>query len=392
MVTIIGAGTGIDTLTHEGLNAIKAAEVIIGASRLIDTYEELFTDKMTYREYDAKRIRAFLEECAGKNIAVLVSGDTGFYSLTEALIKDNEDIRVIPGISSVNAFFAKLHMSWQDVRLLSLHGRESNIVDAVRREHKTFALTGGNVAEIAGRLIEAGFGELEAYIGSDLGSENEAVKHCKVSELALQDASKLTVLLIINPEYDASVRTGIDDDEFIRGDVPMTKSEIRASVISKLGIRPDDICVDIGAGTGSVTVEMALSAWNGRVIAIEQNENAIELIRANLNKFHIGNTEVILGEASEVLAGIEALNVAFVGGSNGRLKEILAHVYAINPEARVVVDAIALETLSAACDCFRAFGMIPEVTQINVAKNRAVGSLNLMMASNPVYLIRGKRL
>lgn len=392
MVTIIGAGTGIDTLTHEGLDAIKSAEVIIGASRLIDTYEELVTGKMTYREYDAKRIRALFEEYAGKDIAVLVSGDTGFYSLTEALVTDNEDPRVIPGISSVNAFFAKLHMSWQDVRLISLHGRESNIVDTVRREHKTFALTGGNVPEIADRLIEAGFGELEAYIGSNLGSEDEVIKHCKVSELALQDVSKLTVLLIINPEYDASVRTGIDDDEFIRGDVPMTKSEIRASVISKLGIRPDDICVDIGAGTGSVTVEMALSAWNGRVIAIEKNENAIELIKTNLNKFHIGNTEVILGEASEVLAGIETLNVAFVGGSNGRLKEILAHVYAINPDARVVVDAIALETLSAACDCFRAFGMMPEVTQINVAKNRAVGSLNLMMASNPVYLIRGKRL
>ena len=401
MVSIIGVGTGTDMMTISGAKLIERAQVVIGASRIIDSYQDYIDekDKKIFREYDAKGIKRIVEDYEDANIVILVSGDTGFYSLADSMCKEIKDCNVIPGISSVNAFFAKLRLPWQDAALVSLHGRNRNIVDVVRRNKKTFALTGNNIPEISDRLAAAGFGSLKAYVGSNLDTETEFIDCVRVSELKNREYGNLTVLLIINEEADASVRTGISDEEFIRGNVPMTKSEVRAAIISKLNIKPDEVCYDIGAGTGSVTVELALSAWEGSVIAIEENPEGVELIKNNLQKFHIGNAKVLCGEASEILNAkatetghineeLPIPDVVFIGGSGGHLKEILKQVTAKNKAVRIIVSAIALETLSLAMETFRELGKEVEITQLSVSRNKGVAGLNLMMANNPVYLIR----
>lgn len=393
MVSVIGVGTGINMMTVKAIEHIKNAQVIIGASRIIDSYKDYIetSEENIYRVYDAKKIKEIVESNRYKNIAVLVSGDTGFYSLTDSLCCVIEDINIIPGISSVNSFFAKIKMPWQDAALLSAHGRNCNIVDFVRRNNKTFVLTGNNICEIANKLIQAGFDNLDVYVGSNLDSCNELIEHIKITDLINRTYDKLTVLLIINDNADASVRSGISDDEFIRGEVPMTKSEIRSNIISKLNIKPDDVCFDIGAGTGSVTVEMALSAWNGKVIAIEKNQEGIELIKSNIKKFHIGNVQTLCGEATDVLNtnDLPVPNVAFIGGSDRHLKELISLLYDLNPDACIVVSAIALETLQTAMNAFKVLGKETEVTQISVSKNKGIAGLNLMMANNPVYIIKG---
>ena len=402
MVSIIGVVTGIDMMTIRATELIEKAQVIIGASRIIDSYQQYIEtkDKKIFREYDAKEIKRIIEDYNDANIVILVSGDTGFYSLSDSLCKEIRECEVVPGISSVNAFFAKLKLPWQDAALVSVHGRNKNIVDIVRRNRRTFALTGNNISEIANRLIEAGYDSLKVFVGSNLDSENELIECVRVSELLNKAYDNLTVLLIINEEPDASVRSGISDEEFIRGDVPMTKSEVRATIISKLNIKPNEVCYDIGAGTGSVTVEMALSAWEGSVIAIEKKPEGVELIKSNLKKFHIGNTKVLCGEATEVLnakadeAGLvnnelPAADVAFIGGSDGHLREIIMLLLERNPKVRIVVSAIALETLMRAMETFKELEIETEITQLNVSKNKGVAGLNLMMANNPVYIIKG---
>lgn len=389
MVSIIGVGTGTDMMTIKASERIAEAQVIIGASRIVEPYEE--TAAVVYREYDATRIKEIVTDNKNMNIAVLVSGDTGFYSLADSLAKELTDVEIIPGISSVNSFFAKLKMPWQDAALISVHGRNKNLVDTVRRNRKTFALTGNNTDEIADRLTAAGFENLAVYAGSNLDSESELIEKVTVAELKGRQYDKLTVLLIINEDYDASVRCGISDEEFIRGEVPMTKAEVRAGIISKLNIKPTDNCYDIGAGTGSVTVEMALAAWDGNVVAIEKKPEGIELINQNIRKFHVGNVYAVCGEATDVLmnADLPVCDVAFIGGSDGHLKEIMTILLKKNPEVRMVVSAIALETLQVAMESFKELGIETEIVQISVSKNRGISGLNLMMANNPVYIIKG---
>lgn len=393
MVSIIGIGTGIDMMTNKASEKIQKAQILIGASRIIDLCNDNFdcSKKEIFKEYDFEKIKEITANYKDCEIAILVSGDTGFYSLADSLFDGLSDCEVIPGISSVNSFFSKLKMSWQDAALISVHGRNNNIVDTVRRNKKTFVLTGNNIGDIADRLINAGYDDLPIFVGSNLDSKNEYIEKLKTSELKNKSFDKLTVILIVNENADSSVRIGISDDEFIRADVPMTKAEVRANIISKLNIKPSDICYDIGAGTGSVTVEMALSAWEGYVVAIEKNPDGIGLINSNLKKFHIGNTRVICDEATEALSypDIPIADVAFIGGSDGHLKEIISILFSKNPNIKIVVSAIALETLQIAMESFKECGYETEITQISVAKNRGVSGLNLMMANNPVYIIKG---
>lgn len=388
-VAVIGIGMGADTVTCEGLHAIEQAEALLGAPRMLAAFSRF--EKPVYAVYEPEKVKAVLDESGMQRFAVLVSGDTGFYSAADGLILalSGYEVKLIPGISSISYFFAKLKRSWQDAALISCHGRETNLVDTVRRNRLTFVLMGSNADVLAKGFIEAGFDGLTATVGENLGAENERIFTLPVNELIKASIAKLAVLLLENPNADARIRFGILDEEFIRGNVPMTKSEVRAVSLSRLALSPDAVCCDIGAGTGSITVEMAMAAYNGHVYAIDQNEEAISLIAENCRRFHIGNVTPVLGSAPEALLALPALDAAFIGGSGGMLGHILAAVLSKNPATRIVVNAIALETLYAALEAFKAHGIVPEIVQLNAARAKPAGGLHMMLAQNPVFIVSG---
>ena len=275
MIYILGAGPGRSGLmTAEALEVLRRAETVIGSARLISGIGEKAISCC-----DPKKIAAFLKERRGTDCAVLMSGDTGFFSGTKKLLAelDGEEYRIIPGISSMAYFCAKIGMSCDDAFAVSAHGRECSIVSHVRAHKKTFVLLGENPCR---RLEEFGFGGLRAFIGERLSYDDEKIYSGTVKELAGLKLDPLSVIMIINDSPEIP-RFGIDDDEFIRGRLPMTKSEIRAQVMSRFNINEDDICFDIGAGTGSVSVEMAMRCPFGKVYAVEKTEEGTELIRQN---------------------------------------------------------------------------------------------------------------
>ncbi len=388
-VNIIGVGMGFNTVTREGLSAVENSDVLLGAPRMTEIFPNFKGE--IYNEYLSEAVKNIISNSSCKVFSVLVSGDTGFYSASEKLCSalSEYNVNVIPGISSLNYFFAKLKMSWQNAALLSCHGRDGNIVETVRRNEKTFVLTGGNVLELGKKLSVAGFSEIKVYVGENLGNENERITETTVSDLVDSDFSSLSVMLVENPNPENRVRFGIPDDKFIRGNVPMTKAEVRAVTMSNLNIEPNFICYDVGAGTGSVTVEMALAAHLGHVYGIERNEEAVKLISENLKKFHIGNTEIIPGLAPEALDTLPSPDAVFIGGSSGGMDKIFDVIFKKNPKVRVVVNAIAIESVSAAVSAFKAHGIDPEIVQLNTARSRAAGGLHLMMAQNPIYVISG---
>ncbi len=177
------------------------------------------------------------------------------------------------------------------------------------------------------------------------------------------------------------------DTEFIRGKIPMTKSEVRAVSLSKLNLRDDSILYDIGAGTGSVAVEAALSMRYGHVYAIEHKEEGCRLIQENLERFGLDKVTVVRGEAPDVLAGLPVPDRVFVGGSGGRMAEILDFVRKRNPQVQIVINVAALETLAAVGNYLKEKGISAEIVSIQVAKAQALGSYHLMQGQNPVYIV-----
>lgn len=388
-VSIIGMGMNADTVTQEGFQAIQNADALIGAQRMLDAFATL--NKPCYAEYLPGSVLGVITGSGHQNFAVLVSGDTGFYSAADGLaaILAEYDVTIIPGVSSLSYFFARIKQPWQDAKLLSCHGRDANLTDAVRRNRLTFALTGGNGNALAAQLDNAGFGNLTVHAGENLGLPSERILALRVSELENTKIGALAVLLVENPVFDARVRFGIPDYEFIRGDVPMTKSEVRAVTLSRLSLKPTDICCDIGAGTGSVTVEMALAGYEGHVYAIDKDEGSIELIKQNYRAFHIGNVSPICGIAPDALADLPKLNAAFIGGSGGSTNDIISALLRNNPDIRIVANAVALESVTAAIDAFNQNGLAPEIVQISCTRAKAVGTLHMMTAQNPVFIVSG---
>lgn len=177
------------------------------------------------------------------------------------------------------------------------------------------------------------------------------------------------------------------DELFVRGDVPMTKSEIRTVCVSKLELETDSILYDIGAGTGSVSVEASRYLTNGKVFAVEKKPEAQELIKANKKKFSADCITVIKGSAPEALSGLETATHVFLGGTSGNLEEILELVLRKNPNVRVVANFIALESLSDMLLWLKKRSIDAEIVQMQVSRAKAAGTYHMMMGQNPVYII-----
>ena len=388
-INIIGMGMSEKTLTAEALALINDADILIGAKRLINEFSEL--NKPSYNAYLSNDILEIIEKTDAEKIAILVSGDVGFYSAAEKLTETLKDYspNLIAGISSVSYFFAKCSLPWKDANLISCHGLDTNIVSSVRRNRFTFALTGKNIPELQKELVKYGFADLKVWIGEDLGSDEESIQESMISDLEGKEFSSLTVLIIENPDFDSRIRTGIPDEEFIRGKVPMTKSEVRAVCLSKLALSPNDIAYDIGCGTGSVTIEMAFSAYDGKVYAFDKNEEAIALLEQNCQKFHLDNVEPLCGLAPECLKGLPVPDVAFIGGSSGNMEEIVSYLHGINNEMRFVITAVTIESAMAGLDSLKNVGISGDIVQVAVSKGRQIGDLHMLMAQNPIFIISG---
>lgn len=390
-IYIIGAGPGnIKNLTTQAQKLITESDCIIGHNRLLKEYKN--TDKRLFESSSPRAIAEYISNAADCNdICVLVSGDTGFYSLTKSLHKALENVgrvQIICGISSIQYFCSVIHTSWDDALLISLHGRECNIVNKVMHNTKVILLTGGEYPpkRIIEQMCNAGLLDVNITVGENLSYEQECITKGSAEQLLNKAFTSLSVMMIENPSSKEHIF--INDDEFIRGSIPMTKQEIRCLSINKLHLCKGDIVFDIGAGTGSVAVETALQIPEGSVFAIEKEEAAVALIEENKQKFSAFNLNIIKANAKEAIQGLPVPDKAFIGGSGGELCDILDNLYSKNPSVRIVLNAITLETLCEVTAYYKSKTQyLFEVVNVNVSYTRALGSYNLFTGQNPVYII-----
>lgn len=395
-VTLIGMGSGQpENLTLQGLAALRQADLILGARRLLAVLPAGCTENRA-AAYRPDEVAELLKTSGAENAVLVYSGDTGFYSGASSMMEKLEALgvraRVLPGLSSIQLLAAALGRPWQGWNLVSAHGRTCDPVAECMQGRPTFFLTGGSEdpATLCAQLAAEGFGDVQGVVGQCLGTPEEKLFRGSVKELAAGRFNSLSVLLVEAAEVLPRRAPGLPDEAFERGDVPMTKQEVRAAVLAKLAVRPEDILWDVGAGTGSVSVELALAAPRGRVYAVECRPEGCALIKANREKFRTRNLVLVEGLAPAALSDLPAPDAVFIGGSKGSLAAIVDAALDKNPDARICVSAIALETLSAAVAALTAKGRTVQVSQIAVSRAKAVGGLHLMMAQNPIYLITGE--
>ena len=351
MITLIGMGSGTPgSLTAQGLAALQGADRILGAKRLLATLPEGCTGNRQAL-YKPDEILACLAAHPDEEIALVYSGDTGFYSgasqLLPMLRAFGISCRVLPGLSSVQL--------------------------------------------LAAAVGRPGLGDAHALVGENLGTPDEKIHFGIAQELAGQAFASLSVLLVEHAVHPERRTPGLPDEAFIRGEVPMTKQEVRAAALAKLAVRPADTLWDVGAGTGSVSVELALAAPQGHVYAVECEPDACALIRRNREKFAAWNLSLIEGRAPAALEALPAPDAVFIGGTKGSMAAVVDTVLAKNANARICIAAIALESLSAAIAALTAHGLSAEVTQLAVSRTRPAGRLHLLTANNPIFLITGER-
>lgn len=436
-ITLAGIGMGAEVLlTEEVRNRIAEADYVFGAKRMVESIKKLCKQNVkAYNCYLSKDIIPLIENIQENSakIVILFSGDTGFYSGCEKLYnelckhKGMGKAEVLPGISSLSVLSARTGISWQDAKILSTHGVEpalwkNRLLDAAKHEKKTFFLTSGvaDVEEI-GNLLSSEFAKeewknLKIYLGYQLSYPQEWVRCLTVDELCkllnrdhndgwqdslqnslqedpqdqLQDKPEegLYAGMLINEQPKKHRLTpGYPDDVFIRGQVPMTKEEVRSVSICKLHLTEDAVVYDIGSGTGSVSVEIAALSPRVQVYAMEINGEAVSLLEENCKQFGLHNVRCIRTKAPDGLEDLPVATHAFIGGSKGNLREILWTLYRKSNHMRIVVNAVSMETI---CQMQELLKELPveqeEILQLSVTKTKQLGGYHMLQAANPVYI------
>lgn len=425
-VIIAGIGMGNNSLMTEQVRQdIIKAQVIIGAGRMLQAAEESLGQSVSFNENclqqpDSEEQRKYFvknyhpDEIAerifkGKEqyYCVLMSGDSGFYSGTKKLVEclnrqdqntreeNTVEIQIHPGISSLSYLCAVFGKDYNDISVASMHGRDENIAYRVKTNRLTFLLTDGSASDIAAHLCEYGLSDVMLYVGCQLSYEDEILFSCRAGEYETYKSRENGLLsVLIENENVTNPTRALKDSDFIRGNVPMTKAEIRYQIDALLETCENGIIYDIGAGTGGVTMELARKIPKGKIYAVECNHEGIELIEKNKRKFAMDQVEPVEGKAPEILKELPAANAIFIGGSKGNLVKILKTCKRKKAQDKmpVVISAITMETWEELLALINSTDPLLEdvkMMQLQISHMVPLGTYHRLEPANPIWLAKG---
>ncbi|MBE6046833.1 MAG: precorrin-6y C5,15-methyltransferase (decarboxylating) subunit CbiE [Clostridium sp.] len=392
-VNLISLGVGsFNTLTFEANDILKKSDVIICVGKAFKTLEKF--NKPIFVFYKSLEILKFIEDNQKyENIAIAYLGDVGFYSNANNILKrlSGYDVKVIPGVSSMAYFASKLKIPWEDMEFISFNGKETNIVAEVLNNEKVFTLLGAencDLNNICNKLVDYGLQDINMAVGCNLSFDNECIKVGKVKEFVDYTYNGLCVCIFFNENCNKRIYNNIQNENLLYNEGAKINEEARSLSIIKLGLTQNSVVYDIGAKTGSVSVEAALNIPKGKVYAIEKDDENINIINENKKKFKADNLYIVKGKEPEILMNLDIPTHAFIDGISNNLEEIIEVLLYKNPKIRIVINAITSQSLMKILECIEKFPLVNvDITHLSVVKGKNIKKSNLLKEENNIYII-----
>ncbi len=416
-ITIIGIGDdGLEGLTQQALDLVRAAKTILGPQRLLDSLDlnppgsssadssRQIVPLAADLDRLASRVQDLLESEQDHPVVLLATGDPLFYGTARFLCEQigKDQFEVLPHVSSMQLAFARIKESWDEAYLTSLATQSlAKVIDRIRLAEKVGVFTSDEVSpsDLAQLLIEQGVDYFNAYICENLGSPDERITRGTLPEIAEQSFGNLNVMILLRlpnvPDRPASMRgrriIGNPDDSFLLSQPKrglLTQSEVRVIALSEMDLGPNSIAWDVGAGSGSVAIEAAQLSPGGQVFAIEMDVEDYNLLVENARTFGLTNLTPVLGEAPQAWHDLPDPHAIFVGGT-GRAVVGLAEASwsRLQPEGRLVVQVAGLDHLHAVEQSLRSKQGEPKVLMINISRGEHQLDALRLESANPSFLV-----
>ncbi|MHB1557037.1 MAG: precorrin-6y C5,15-methyltransferase (decarboxylating) subunit CbiE [Isosphaeraceae bacterium] len=407
-LVVIGIGhDGPAGLSAEALDHIARARVLAGGSRHLASLDHLGRETIPIGGDIAGAVRRLEGTYRQEKTVVLASGDPLFYGIGRALLAaiPRDELVFIPHLSSVQLAFARIKEPWDDARVVSLHGRPMGrlLLALYGAPEKIAVLTDPTNTPRAIADFLAGLDlacRYRLWVCENLGGPDERVASWSADELPDRDFSPLNVVVLLRteagePPGERPPLVGIPDDAFRHAPGPrgmITKREVRVISLAYLELGPRDVLWDIGAGSGSISIEAARLSPDLRAFAVERDPDALADIATNVRRFGCAGVRVVPGEAPEILSGLPDPDAVFIGGSGGRLREIVNEaVVRLLRGGRIVLNCITMEHYSLGWDMLRERGLDPRSSSVQVAHSRPIGRLHRLEPENPILILRATK-
>jgi precorrin-6Y C5,15-methyltransferase (decarboxylating) len=402
-VAIIGMGLSPEDLTPRHRQIIESADILVGGQRLLDFFKTTAAQKQPIDKNIAKAVEFIKDRMETQSVVVLASGDPLFFGIGSILVKalGPENVAVYPNISSIAAAFARIKEPWSQVRVVSLHGRKNDdaLLKALKEANTVAVFTDStrNPAWIAERLIAEDMANFKMCVLESLGTAAERFNWYNLAQVSETVYSEPNLVVLKRnsqaQRFKQIPHLGVSDNYFAHEKGLITKSEIRAVTLAKLQILPDHVLWDLGAGSGSVSVEASLLARRGKIIAVEKNLERIQQIKFNMNQFGITNLEVVQAVLPDGLAGLPQPDRIFIGGGGRNLVEIIkVSVDSLKSNGRVVINTVLMPNVLAAMETLAALGLKTSMVQVQISHSRKMPWAERLEAQNPVWIISGFRI
>jgi precorrin-6B C5,15-methyltransferase / cobalt-precorrin-6B C5,C15-methyltransferase len=396
-VLVVGVGgEGLASLPLAVQERIEQADQLWGSRRLLACWPEHPAEKIIIDATIAQRAE-MLPHRGDKRVVVLASGDPGFYGIAATLLRylPPEELEIVPHVNALQLAFARISVSWSDAVFTSAHARPlAEMVGWAKHTRKLGILTDSQHTPglIAQTLLDTGLSDCRAVVAENLGLAEERITDARLSALPEMEFIPLNVLLLIqDADWQPAVAfTPRPAEAYAHRRGLITKADVRALSLARLALRETDTIWDIGAGSGSMSIEMAELAWRGEVYAVEHDAENLEFIRQNKRLFGALNVTVVEGYAPGKLVELPLPDAVFIGGTGGRMSDILAHIAtAARPGCRIVMALATLENLTQAMEIMKSLNWSPQVTQVNLSDGVPIAGMTRFAPLNPVFIVSG---
>jgi precorrin-6Y C5,15-methyltransferase (decarboxylating) len=394
-IQVIGVGMGLEDIPARSLQLVEQAQVLAGGRRLL----ELFPRHLGQRLVLEGRLESWLEQLCRlaqeQAVAVLASGDPGFYGIAQRLVErlGPQAVVIHPNITTVQAAFARLKEPWQEARVVSLHGRGlKDLLPALAGRERVAVFTDplNTPAALARLLLERGQDCWRLCVLEDLGSPGERLGEYSLEQAASGQFSPLNLVVLKRLSWPQRLSLGLAEEAYEHQAGLITKAEVRAVALAKLELAQDMTLWDLGAGCGSLGLEASLLLPGGQIVSVEREPKRVAMIEANRRRFGVANLEVARAELPLGLDELPSPDRVFIGGGGGQLGAIISAARRrLSPGGVMVVAAVRLEALETARRVMAQEGLSPEVTQVQVSRGAPLGGGSFLKALNPVWLIKG---